>query len=55
MAIDRKSKTFEIVCPDCKEVRFVTYAQHWNIRVSNSSGLTTDTFAGRVTKYVASL
>ena len=38
MAIDRKSKCFEITCPSCNEPRFVTYTQNWNISTGKNSG-----------------
>ena len=39
MTIDRKIKTYKIVCPECKKERFIAYAQNWNIEKGNSSGL----------------
>lgn len=36
--INRKEKLFKIICPQCLEGRFVTYAQKWNINAENSSG-----------------
>jgi len=36
--VNRKEKSFEIICPRCLGHRFVTYAQKWNIDVGNSSG-----------------
>jgi hypothetical protein len=38
MSIDRKEKSYPIVCPACKSERFVTYAQFWNIASGHSSG-----------------
>lgn len=38
MSIDRKAKSYPIVCPVCKNERFVTYPQFWNIASGHSSG-----------------
>lgn len=38
MPIDRKAKSYEVTCPDCKEVRCVVYSQHWNIINGHCSG-----------------
>lgn len=38
MALNRKAKSYPIVCPTCQEERFVAYAQNWNIQKGNSSG-----------------
>lgn len=38
MLIDRKIKAYKIICPECKEERFVTYAQDWNIKKGKCSG-----------------
>lgn len=38
MSIDRKAKVYKIICPECKEERFVTYAQDWNIKKGKCSG-----------------
>jgi len=29
--IDRKAKTYSVICPTCKKKRFVVYSQWWNI------------------------
>lgn len=36
--INRKEKTYSVVCPRCLVKRKVTYAQNWNIQVGNSTG-----------------
>lgn len=38
MLIDRKAKSYKIVCPNCNKIRFVTYGQNWNIEKGKSSG-----------------
>ena len=38
MPIDRKAKSYRVVCPECEEVRFVIYSQNWNIKKGNCSG-----------------
>jgi len=38
MLIDRKAKSYKIVCPNCNKIRFVTYGQNWNIEKGNCSG-----------------
>ena len=38
MVIDRKAKTYQIICPECREERLVTYLQNWNIKKGTGSG-----------------
>lgn len=38
MPLDRKSKLYRVICTKCSGERYVTYAQHWNIKVGNSTG-----------------